>query len=86
VTNAKVHLLELKDVPETDDREGGRPSGRETETDVPERDGRCVFIKTVEGLSGYYCLISFNGLYGSTVCVSLIDDSGGVCGCGCVVG
>ena len=53
------------DVPETDVAESDAP-----ETDVPEteedRDGRCVFLKIVKGLGGYYCLISFNGVYGST--------------------
>ena len=41
MTHAKVHLLELKDVPETDDREGGRPRRSKTETDVPETEGAC---------------------------------------------
>ena len=36
-----MHLLELKDVPETDDREGGRPRRRKTETDVTETEGAC---------------------------------------------
>ena len=36
MTDAKVHLLELKAVPETDDGEGGRPRRRKTETDVPK--------------------------------------------------
>ena len=51
------------EAPETDGTETEAP-----ETDVAEtednrdgcrRDGRCVILKTGEGLSGCYCLISF---------------------------
>ena len=45
-----------------------------------------MFLKIVEGLSGCYCLISFVRCVWVERCVSLVDDSGGVCGCGWVVG
>ena len=59
-------------VPETEEGlEGGR------QTDVPETEG--VFLNIVEGLSGCYCLISFVRCVWVERCVSLVDDSGGVC-------
>ena len=45
-----------------------------------------MFLKIVEGLSGYYCLISFEWCVWVERCVRLVGDSGGVCGCGWVVG
>ena len=75
----------MKDVRETDDREGGRPRRRKTKTDVPETEGVC-FLKIVEGLSGCHCLISVEWRVWVQRCMSLIDDSGGVSGCGWVVG
>ena len=63
------------------------------ETDVPEteedrdgcpRDGRFVGLYIMEGLSGCYCLISFEWCVRVQRCVSLVDDSSGVCACVCV--
>ena len=45
-----------------------------------------MFLKIVEGLSGCYCLIRFEWYVWVERCVCLVDDSGGVCGCGLVVG
>ena len=45
-----------------------------------------MFLKIVEGLNGCYCLISFEWYVWVERCVCLVDDSGGVCGCGWVVG
>ena len=56
------------DVPETDGNEtdASETDGNETEEGGDEgrprwmsRDGRCVFLKIVDGLSVCYCLISF---------------------------
>ena len=43
------------------------------------------FLKIVEGLNGCHCLISFEWRVWVQRCMSLIDDTGGVCGCGWVV-
>ena len=45
-----------------------------------------MFLKIVEGLSGCYWLISLVRCVWVERCVSLVDDSGGVCGCGWVFG
>ena len=69
------------DVPETEkDRDGGRPRRRKTEADVPETDGVLLLWKL--GLSGCYSLISFEWCVSVQRCMSLVDDSTGVCGGG----
>ena len=53
----------------------------EEDRDGCPRNGRCVFLKIVEGLSGCYYLISFQLCVWVERCVSLLDDSDDVCGC-----
>ena len=55
-----------------------RKAETEEDRDGCPRDGRCVFLKIVEGLSGSYRLISFEWCVLVQRCVSLVDDSGGV--------
>ena len=47
-----------------------------------------LFLKTVESFSGCYCPISFEWFVWVQRCVSLVDDSSGVCVCrwfgGCI--
>ena len=62
-----------------------RKAETEEDRDGCPRDGRCVFFKIVEGLSECYCLISFEWCVWVQQCLSLVDDSGGVFGCGWVV-
>ena len=47
-------------------------------------NGRCAFLKIVEGLSGCYNVISFELCVWVQRCVSPVDDSGDLCGCGWV--
>ena len=63
-----------------------RKAETEEDRDGCPRDGRCVFLKIVEGLSGSYRLISFEWCVLVQRCVSLVDDIGRVFGCGWVVG
>ena len=75
--DAEVHLLELKDVPETDDGEGGRPRRMSPRWKV------CVLKDC--GRLEWVLLISLVRCVWVERCVSLVNDSGGVCGCGWVV-
>ena len=65
-----------------------RPLRRKAETDVPEteedrdgcpRDGRCVFLNIVKGLTGCYYPIRFEWCVWVQQCGSLVDDSSVVC-------
>ena len=77
-----MHLLELKDVPETDDI--GRKAETEENRDGCPRNGRCVILKIVEGLSGCYYLISFELCAWVQRCLSPVADSDAACRCGWV--
>ena len=59
-----------------------------SKTDVPETDGVLLFLKIVESFSGCYCPIIFEWSVWVQRCVSLVDDSSGVCVWvgGCVYG
>ena len=79
--------------PETDDPETDGPETDGPETDVPEteesRDGgrptgmsptlKVCFSNILEGFRGCYCLIKFEWCVCLQRCVSLVDDSSGVC-------
>ena len=61
-----------------------RTTERDEGRDGCPRNGRCVFLKIVGGLSGCYNVISFELCVWVQRCVSLVADSDAPCRCGWV--